>query len=228
VLQRVLGQLVERDLHNQGLLPALTDVTAAMPSLFDVDGAGVLLLDEGQVLRYFAATDSSAHFLEAVQESTGQGPCVQSLVEDEMVETDDILVDERWPDLGRLLVDNGVRAILGAPIRLAGASIGSLNVYKSVAHAWDDSDRRALVSFNRVVENLVTAAVVADRNEGIVQQLREALQARVAIERAVGIVMAVEGVDATVAFERLRRNARSCRKPIREVAAEVVQFRKLP
>jgi GAF domain-containing protein len=145
-----------------------------------------------------------------------------------MVEASDVLTDERWPDLGALLADNGVRSILGAPIRLGGTSIGSLNVYKSVAHAWDDSDRRALASLERIVGNLLWTAVAADRNEAVTRQLTEALQSRVAIERAVGIVMAVEGVDATAAFERIRRSARSGRRSIRDVAAEVTRSRKVP
>lgn len=228
VLQRVLGQFVERDLQGLGLVPSVAEVTAAMPGLFGVDGAGVLLVDQNQVLRYCAATDASAHLLESVQESTGRGPCVQSLVDDEIVETNDILTDDRWPELAHLLVENGVRAIIGAPIRLAGAPIGSINVYRREPYCWDDSDRSALASFERIIENLLSVAIVADRNEEIAKQLREALHARVAIERAVGIVMALENIDATDAFERIRRAARSNRTAIREIASEVVRFKKTP
>ncbi len=228
VLERVLGQLAQRELERLGLLPSLTEITAAMPSLFDVDGAGVLLVDESHVLRYCAATDQSAHFLEAVQESTGRGPCVESLVEDVVVETDDILVDERWPDLARGLVENGVRAIMGAPIRLAGAPIGSINIYKREPHRWDASDRSALGSFDRIIEHLLSSAIAAERSEALTDQLNQALHARVAIERAVGVVMALEDLNATDAFERIRRAARSARKPIREIAADVVRFKKSP
>ena len=228
VLQRVLGQFLERDLRSLGLVPSVTEVTAAMPALFDVDGAGLLLVDEHQVLRYCAATDASAHLLEALQESTGRGPCVQSLVDDVLVETDDILTDERWPDLAHPLAENGVRAIIGAPIRLAGAPIGSINVFRREPYEWDDSDRAALASFERIIESLLSSVIVADRNEELAKQLREALHARVAIERAVGIVMALEDLDATDAFERIRRAARSSRRSVREIASDVVRFKKVP
>lgn len=228
VLERSLGQLAQRELDRLGLVPSLTEVTAAMPDLFNVDGAGVLLIDENQVLRNCAATDASAHFLEAVQESTGRGPCVEALVEGVVVETTDILLDDRWPDLARRLVDNGVRAVMGAPIRLAGAPIGSLNIYKREPHEWDPSDRTALASFDRIIEHLLASAIAADRNEALTRQLNQALHARVGVERAVGIVMALEELDATDAFERIRRAARSARKPIREIAGDVVRFKKLP
>ncbi|MGH9045058.1 MAG: ANTAR domain-containing protein [Acidimicrobiales bacterium] len=228
LLERTLGQLAEKDLATRGMAAALAEVTSAMPSLFNVDGAGVLLVDESHVLRYVASTDPSARVLEAAQESLGKGPCVQALLEDEPVETPDVASDERWPELSPLLAPNGIHAILGAPIHLAGAPIGSINVYRGTPHRWDESDRKSLLSFDRVVERLIEAAVLADRNETIAKQLRNALHARVTIERAVGILMAVEQIDAATAFERLRRAARSGRRPVREVASEVSVARRLP
>lgn len=222
-----MRQLLEQDLSALTLLEAVTEVTAAMPTLFEVDGAGILVADDHQVLRHFASTDSTAQFLETVQESTGQGPCVQAMIDDVVIATSDVLTDERWPDLGQMLAGNGVRAMLGAPIRLAGAPLGSINVYKSSVHNWDESDQRALAAFNHIVERLLTAAVVAERNEMVASQLQEALQARVAIERAVGVVMVIDNLEAPAAFERIRRAARSGRRPIRDVAADVVRFRKL-
>jgi GAF domain-containing protein len=227
VLQRVMGQLTIGQLGSLGLLDALTEVAATMPDLFDVDGAGILLADENQVLRHFASTDPSAHLLEAVQESTGRGPCVQALVEDEVVATSDLSSDERWHGLAEVLVSNGVRSVLGAPVHVAGTPIGSINVYKAVPHQWDDSDRRALAAFDRMVERLLEVALVAERHEAVRHQLQEALRARVAIERAVGVVMVLEDVDAEAAFERIRRTARSSRRTVRQVAAEVTKYKKL-
>ena len=227
LLQQVIGQLTTTDLGAVDLPQALTEVTARMPDLFDVDGAGILLADEDQVLRHFASTDSSARLLEAIQESTGRGPCVQALIEDEVVATSDVSTDERWQDLAVLLATNGVRAVLGAPIHVAGAPLGSINVYKTVAHDWDNSDRKALEAFDRIVEHLLTAALVAERHEAVSAQLHQALRARVAIERAVGIVMVSEDLDAESSFERIRRVARSSRRPVREVAAEIVRYKKL-
>lgn len=227
LLQQALGHLAAKELQSLDLLEALSEVTTVMPDLFDVDGAGILLADENQVLRSFAASDSSASLLESVQESTGRGPCVLSLIDDEVVTTSDLAADDRWPDLAGLLVSNGIRAIMGAPIHVAGTPLGSINVYRSVPHRWDDSDRRALGAFDRVVERLITTALVAERHETVISQLQQALEARVAIERAVGIVMASEQLDAEAAFERIRRVARSDRRPVRQIAAETTRNRKL-
>ena len=226
-VERTIGQLIGRDLGRLGIQGALGEVATALPALFGVDGAGIMLLDDDQVLRYVASTDREARLLEAVQESTGRGPCVEALVDNVVVACEDLLEDGRWPDLAGILVPNGVRAVLGSPLRVAGAPIGSLNVFTREAHRWDESECRALAALERVAEGLIVGALASQRNERVVAQLQQALETRVEIERAVGILMALEEISATSAFERIRRSARASRRSVHEIAKEVVTYRKL-
>ena len=69
--------------------------------------------------------------------------------------------------------------------------------------------------------------MLSETRETIVTQLQHALEARVEIERAVGVVMALENLDASAAFERLRRVARASRQRVREVSRQVVEYRKI-
>lgn len=228
VLQQVIGKLAQQELAGMDVRRAFAEVVNVMPPLFGADGAGILLVDESHVLRHAGSTDAGARLLEAVQESTGHGPCVEALVENTTVTVADILTDDRWPDLGPQLEPNGVRAVIGVPVRVGGVPAGSVNVYSREPRSWDESDRAALIAIESVVERLVTAAVLADRQEEVIGQLHRALQARVLIERAVGVLMAVGELDAAEALERLRRAARSGRQPVREVADDVIASRKLP
>jgi len=59
-------------------------------------------------------------------------------------------------------------------------------------------------------------------------QLQWALDRRVMIEQAKGILMAREGLDERAAFERLRGYARSTRQPLEPVAAELIKGHPLP
>jgi hypothetical protein len=111
---------------------------------------------------------------------------------------------------------------------MAGGPVGSLNVYRSDAYHWDDSDTAATEAFAGIVSQLLVTALMADRQDTIVAQLQRALDARVIIERAVGVLIAVEGLDAPAAFERLRRVARSSRSRAADVAARVVEMRGFP
>ena len=59
-------------------------------------------------------------------------------------------------------------------------------------------------------------------------QLQEALDSRIVIEQAKGVLAERFGLDPDAAFEVLRRSARSQRVPLRDLAARVVTSRKTP
>jgi GAF domain-containing protein len=227
-VDQVVGGLVTLELERLEIRPALMEVTVALAGLFHVDGAGILLLDDRQVLRYIASTDGTARFLESAQESLGIGPCVDSLVEDAVVSVDDLTTDDRWPGLAELLVPNGVRTVLGLPLHLAGTTIGSINLYSGAPYEWDQSDVAAVRAFTGLAERVVAAALLGRQQDDLIDQLQEALEARVWIERAVGFLMAVEQLEATAAFERLRRASRNQRQRVRDVAVQVLRDRGLP
>jgi GAF domain-containing protein len=226
-LDAALGSLSQRELENIGVSEALKYVVTAMPALFHVEGAGLLLVDDYQVLRYVAASDAAAHVLESAQEVTGVGPCVDSLVNGSPVLCTDLATDERWPQLAPLVTPYGIGAVLGVPVHLGGGVIGSLNVYQPTAYEWDDSDLAASASLARLVERLLAMALVVRRQDDVVLQLQTALDTRIAIERAVGVLIGVEGIDAVEAFDRLRQAARSQRRKVADLAAEVIQRRAL-
>jgi GAF domain-containing protein len=228
VLQRAVGTLAQHDLRALDLRAACETVVGTLPGLFEADGAGILLVDEAHVLRYVASTDAGAQMLEAAQEALGHGPCVSSLVENAPVEVSDLLEDERWPDLGRLLASNGVRSVLGVPVHVSGVAVGSLNVYSSSPKTWDQSEMRAIATIETVVDRVLTAGVLSERQGELIAQLQRALETRVTVERAVGVLMGVAGLGAPEAFERIRRAARSSRRSVHDVSKEVIENRKLP
>lgn len=206
----------------------LEGVIQAARGLFSVTGVGMMMVDEGGALRYVGGTDEAARVLETSQERLGEGPCVDCFVHGRVVQTGDIAADERWPDLTPLVVPHGVRAVLGVPTRLGGTPIGSLNVYRAEPYEWDDSDVAASEAFNGVIESVLGGAVAARRSGRLVAQLQEALDRRVVIERAVGVVMARHRLDAVAAFNALRRAARDTRRKVGDVAADVLAGAELP
>ena len=201
---------------------ALERVMGAARGLFAVSGVGLMLVDDGGSLRYVLGSDPAAQALEQAQEDLVEGPCVNSFVLAEPVRTDDLITDPRWPRLGARLAGAGVRGVLGVPTRLGGVPAGSLNVYRETSYEWDDSDQDAIGTYAGVVEGVLAAAVAARRGERIVAQLQGALDRRVVIERAVGLLMARLDTDAVGAFGSLRRAARNSRRRVADVAEDVL------
>ncbi|MBV9048291.1 MAG: GAF and ANTAR domain-containing protein [Solirubrobacterales bacterium] len=200
----------------------------AARSLFNATGAGVMLVDDGSMLRAVAATDARGYMLESRQEDTGEGPCVDALVTDRIVLCADLASDPRWPRLQPDLPDSGVRAVLGVPVHAANVTVGSLNVYRDAPHDWGETEIEALETYALLIERLLVNALQAEHLSQLAEQLQHALDNRVVIERAVGLIMGREEVDAVTAFDRLRRMARSSERRAAEVAAEILEGRRDP
>jgi GAF domain-containing protein len=214
---------------NGSVISALEAVLAACVDLFGVGGAGVLIADEDDMLRYVAASDGPGRILETTEADAGEGPCTEAFVTAQVVTSRDVTADgERWPTLARTLADQPVRAVLGVPVRLGGVPVGTLDVYMETPHDWDESEVSALSRYAEVIATTLSAAVQAHTAGEMAKQLQFALDYRVVIERAVGYLMARESVDAVAAFNMLRTAARSSRTKINMVAEHLLTTGALP
>ncbi len=218
VLQQAIDRLTGSAIADLPVDDALQLIIESSHAVFGLAGTGLMLLDDLDVLRYVASSDERARVLETVQEQTGEGPCVDSAVYARIVETEDATVDSRWPKLARALTGCGVSGVLGVPIRLNARTVGSLNAYSEKAHAWDESDRTATRAFEALIEGLLQASIAAQRKGASIEQLQYALEHRVVIERAVGMIMERQHIDAPAAFEHLRTVARRRRARTADVA----------
>jgi GAF domain-containing protein len=215
------------ELDDDDVLRALDQTIAACVDLFGVSGSGLMIIDEQNALRDVISSDGPGRVLEKVQSETGQGPCVDTFVLDTMVSTTDIGTDDRWPASREPIAEHGVHAVLGVPVHVDGLAVGSLDVYLDHPHDWNDSETSALLRYGRVVEATLRAAMLARQAGELADQLQYALDHRVVIERAVGFLMAREGVGAVEAFNVLRRAARSHRRKVADVARELLETRAL-
>lgn len=221
-----------RRLHQQHegavLEQSLRRVLDSCVELFGVSGSGLMLADEHSDLHYAVATDPASQRLETAELEAGEGPCVETFLRDEIVSCDDLMTDPRWPRLSERVADMGVGAVLGVPVRLGDVTVGSLDVYLTEPHAWDASEISALERFGRIADAMIAAAVGAEQAGELAAQLGYALEYRAPIERAIGYLMARDGIGQTAAFNMLRTAARSSRRKIGEVAAELLERGTLP
>src|SRR5690348_196483 len=116
------------------LVPTLREVTEACVDIFGVSGSGIMIADEQNVPHYVAASDGAAQILEAAESNTGQGPCTEAFVTNEVITSSDLRVDSRWPELALAVAGHQVRAVVGLPVRLGAAPVGTLDVYLDRPH----------------------------------------------------------------------------------------------
>lgn len=227
-LAKSVARLEGVDPVDSGLDAALELAVTETDDVFDVDGAGLMLVGEDGALRYIAASDEPGRMLETLQEQFGEGPCVDAFLDDAPVLAGDMAADPRWPSAGPLAAGHGVHAVLGVPIDLRQGPVGTLNVYAAQPHRWDNPDVAAIQAYTRVIASLLRAAVHAHLRGQAATQLQHALDHRSLIEQAKGVIMQRRGIDQQAAFDLLRAKARSTRRRLDEVARQTVHSVHLP
>jgi GAF domain-containing protein len=227
-LARSIEHLQGAGLIHDGLDRTLQRIVDETERLFHVDGAGLMLLSDDDQLRYVAASDDRGRILEKIHEQVGEGPCLSAFAAGEPRATVDAPTDQHWPAFGRLAAEHGIRAVLGVPVELVGGPIGTLNVYAVQRHEWDPTEEDAVQAYARVTGTVLATVIEAEAKDALATQLQQALDQRVIIEQAKGMLMERHGIDAQVAFERLRRRARSRQERVVELARRVVDGESLP
>ena len=202
----------------------LYDLADRTTTLLGVAGAGVCLA-EGDRLRFVTGVNDATVRLEQTQERTQQGVCVESFRSGEVVRLDDVAeLDGRWPEFETEARAVGVAAMVAIPMRLDDDVLGAVNVYSAERRAWSEDD----VATAQVLADMATSYLVnaseLQKSRRTAEQLNEALQSRVVIEQAKGILSAERKIPMDQAFEALRRHARGHNANLRTVAEAVVHL----
>lgn len=180
-LSRTIDALEFNDGELEARLDALVD-TASL--VFDVAGAGMMLIDEAGKLRVIGASDQTARALELAQQSSGIGPGIQSTYRNSLVVVDDLRSDERWPALRDELVPKGVLSILSAPIYVRDQPTGNLNLFDDKPREWTQSERSAVVAFAGIAAAMVRIALEARHKGELVRELSTQLMRDGGVEGA--------------------------------------------
>ncbi len=200
------------------LLHGLCDDCVA---LLGVDAAGLLLTDQRGSLQVVSASTEDAQMVELFQLQSEQGPCLDSFHDSTQVHVTDLSTEARWPQFVARAREHGFGAVHALPMRLREHTIGALNLFHRDASAMDESELRV----GQALADVATIGVLSWRSarerELLTEQLQTALNSRVIIEQAKGMLAERAGIRLEDAFERLRRYARATNTRLTVVAAGV-------
>jgi len=202
-------------------LQGLTDTVTRRLSL---QGAAISLLQDG-VLRCLSAVPAPIRELEAAQTLSREGPCYHAFEIGEPVLVPRLDREPfAWPGYRPHAERLGIQAIAGIPLVLDGASIGVMNLYSADPHDWTIPEVESLLTMaDMATAYLVNASTVHQQTE-LAQQLQKALDSRILIEQAKGMVGHAHEISMDVAFARIQRHARSHHRSVRAVADAVVNL----
>jgi len=213
-----LGRLAE-DVDLEAVLGGLTQ---NVTSLLGLSGSGVMMAADGRLHVVTAGFDASG---ELVGEHALQHPCPcrDACATGEVVRVSDVRVEStRWPQFSAAATGVGVAGVAAVPLRLADQAIGSLNLYSAEPRAWSDED----IALAELLADGAACQLVNASRHGrpgeFTEQLQEALESRILIERAKEITSDQQGITLDQAYQRMRRHARSKHTSLRLVAEAIV------
>ncbi len=190
--------------------------------LLDAAAAGLLLADGAGTLRLMAATSETLETVELFQIQSDEGPCRDCFHSGVPVSTRDLAQDgDRWPRFAPVAAAAGFRAAHALPLRLRGRVLGALNLFRSEPVPLSPSDLATAQAFADVATIAVLQSQAVHDSRVLSEQLEEALQSRIAIEQAKGVIAQALGLGMDEAFTRLRRHARGGGLRLADVAQDV-------
>ena len=220
---RVFVELADTLVADFDALDFLHTLTERTVDLLDADAAGVILGDERAHLRVVASTSHKAEMLELFELQSAAGPCLDCFNTGRPVTNVDLAAAQsRWPRFSEAAIHAGFRSTHALPLRLRDRVIGAMNVFcASPSNLSVDA-----IELGQALADVATIGLLQERavreSELLAEQLQTALNTRILIEQAKGVLSARAHVDVDEAFQIMRNASRRTRRPLRELAAAVI------
>ena len=221
-LADVLVELADTLVDDFDVIDFLNVLTGRCVQLLDVSAAGLLLTDELGTLQVVAASTERTRLLELFQLQTDQGPCVDCFRTGLSVSVADLPMAGRWPRFAAAAAEVGFAAVHAVPMRLRKEVIGALNFFGTNPGALDDGKLRMGQALADVATIGLLQHRAIHRRDVLTEQLQTALNSRVTIEQAKGVLAERLHVDMDRAFEILRSHSRNHNRRLSELAQAIV------
>lgn len=194
--------------------------------LLDVPAAGLLLAGKDGGLQVAAASSGKIRVLELIQLQVDRGPCLEAYsLGERVVAANPAQLRLRWHEFAEDVVAAGFCSVAAVPLRLRGNTLGVMGMFSHREHVPVEAD----VDVAQALADMATIALLQQRavedSHTLADQLQSALDSRVLIEQAKGVVASQLAIDVGDAFVAIREHARTNQLPLRQVAQDLVEGR---
>ncbi len=222
-LVRTFVELADTLVDSFDPIEMLTVVTDRCVDVLGVSGAGLLLASPDGALSVTASSSAAVQEVEEVAIQSGRAPCFECLEHLEPVFVPDVATThERWPEFSAAALAHGFTAVTVLPVRLRGNGVGTLSVFTSASAGLSDTDRSAAQAFADVAAISLLQHRAANQQHLLNEQLQHALESRVLIEQAKGVLAERQKISLEGAFTKLRKYARGHGMKLADVASGVL------
>ncbi|MBO1754538.1 GAF and ANTAR domain-containing protein [Allobranchiibius sp. CTAmp26] len=201
----------------------LHTLAATSVELLDADAAGLMLADQRGELHLLAASSEETRTLELFELQHHQGPCLDAYHQGVAVVNVDLdTAEQRWPAFGPAVRAGNFSTVHAIPMRLRDEVIGAMNLFLVRLGKLSEGD----IELSQGLADIATIGLLQERavqqQQVLAEQLQGALNSRVVIEQAKGMLAAHHDVAVPDAFAAMRTYARRTGRPLSNVAIEII------
>jgi GAF domain-containing protein len=223
VLTRTLVELADTLVDDFDVVELLTLLTDRCVEILDVAAAGLMLAAPEGDLRLVASSSEETRLVELFELQSKEGPsrdCYRTGAPSLNPRLN--TVNGRWPRFAPVAFKAGFESVHALPMRLRGLTIGALSLFRTKEAPLEETD----VAAAQAMADIATIAILAHRSaiaaDLVNEQLNRALNNRIMIEQAKGILTERTGLDMEDAFCWLRYHARTHHLLLADVARSVI------
>ena len=190
LLIRAFVGLADTLVDDYDVIDLLDRLVGYSVELLPADAAGILLADPHGALRVVASSNEQTEWIELMQLQADQGPCVDCFRTGAPVSITDLAdATSRWPRLAAALADqDSYRSVHALPLRLRGEAIGAMNLFHHQPGPLPATD----LALGQALADVATIGILQERairrGEVLNEQLQTALNSRILIEQAKGVL----------------------------------------
>ena len=221
-------KLISSLVDGQDVAELLTGLAQDITQLLNVAATGILLADVRGELHLVAASSEATRSVELFQLQRSQGPCLDCFRAGSAVTVADLQTElARWPAFVPYAVEAGFASVHTLPMGLPGTVLGAVGLFGTRTGALGEDDLHLGQALAYVAAVTLTRERAAVDAATVNRQLQQALDNRVVLEQAKGVLAQSSGLDMDPAFALLRKYARDHNLRLTDVAADVAA-RRLP
>ena len=209
ILAKTFVELADTLVADFDVVELLTLLVDRCVDVLDVAAAGLMLVAPGDDLRVMASSSEAMRVLELFELQSREGPCLDCYhTGEQILDRDLATADGRWPRFSVVARTAGFGSVHALPMRLRGTVIGALNLFRAEPGEMGRADLDAA----QALADVATIAVLQHRASLeahlLNEQLTHALNSRIVIEQAKGVLAERQGLTMEQAFATLRNHAR--------------------
>ena len=172
--------------------------------------------------RTVAGSSPRAVALDRIEQSMGDGPCLEALRTKTMVVVTDVDTDPRWPEYQRQLAANAVRSTVGIPLEIGPDAAAALNFFAAGKGVFTQSIVEDAAGFADLAGRALRLAVRIGIHQARAEDLQAAMEHRTAIDLACGVIMGQNRCSQEEAMAMLSKVSSNRNQKLRDVAADLL------